>query len=281
MLAGVTYSTSDFELYRKKNIDSALTKGKVDKYFEFTEKDIDESFFRKNEKILTQKTGAGLWLWKPYFINKAFSYLQDDDYLIYSDAASFFIGDIHLLIENMEFHKQSIMVFELPLVSHQWTKSETFTFMNCFDDCYKLNNQILASFMIFKKNTFSSTFISEFLSLCTDERLICSEQYTNIENPSNFMQHRYDQSIFSILCYKYKLLTFRDPSQFGSLPWTYVTHPNVIYKPKSFINSNYPTIIVHTRRREFTLFDLLKIRVKIFLSQFKFYQNFEIKRHTL
>ena len=278
MLACVTYATSDFEKYTKKNSESALTKGKVDKLFEFTKNDMYESFFKKNSRILTQKTGAGLWLWKPYFIKRAFSCLEDNDYLIYSDAASFFIGDIHLLIRNMELHDQSIMVFELPLVSYQWTKNETFTLMNCNDDYYKLKNQILASFMIFKKTNFVSEFISEFLDLCTDERLISNEQFTETNNPIDFIQHRNDQSIFSLLCYKYKLSTFRDPSQFGILPWNYITFENTKYSPNKFINSKYPTIIIHTRATETSSFDLFKLRIKMFLSKLKFYKNFEHKR---
>ena len=53
MLAEVTYSTASYESARKYNVKMAYKKGKADKVFEYCEKDLSESFWKKNEKILS------------------------------------------------------------------------------------------------------------------------------------------------------------------------------------------------------------------------------------
>jgi hypothetical protein len=50
------------------------------------------------------------------------------------------------------------------------------------------------------------------------------------------MEHRHDQSVFSVLSKKHGLPVFRDPSQFGN---------GVL---DDFPNSTYPQLIVHSRR---------------------------------
>ena len=49
--------------------------------------DIDARFARDNHDILTQPRGCGLWLWKPYFIDRVLRELDEGDVLIYADAA--------------------------------------------------------------------------------------------------------------------------------------------------------------------------------------------------
>jgi len=61
-------------------------------------------------------------------------------------------------------------------------------------------------------------------------------------NYKEFIDHRHDQSIFSVLTKKYNLLAYRDPSQWGN-------EDIKTYKSTSF----YPQIIVSTRQRNIPL----------------------------
>ena len=74
---------------------------------------LNADFVKKNKKILSEKKGNGLYLWKPYFLNKAYRELKDGDYLIYTDAGSIFINKIQYLIDCMEREKLDMMVFSL------------------------------------------------------------------------------------------------------------------------------------------------------------------------
>lgn len=281
MIAAVTFSTDNFESIRKKNVATAISKGKVDKVFEYTLKDIDSDFFHENRSILNYKKGAGLWLWKPYFIAKALEKINDGDYLIYSDAGSYFINSVNYLINSLEQSSQDLMVFELPLISKQWTKKETFLRMEVDLDLYETRNQILANHILIKKTAYSVSFIKEFLEICCDEIAISNQQFdSTIKESEDFLAHRMDQSILSILSQKWGLSPFRDPSQYGDRPWEYLLSKEVIYKPKKHSNSNYPTIFFLTRQStNYNLFYSKEI-VKRVLSIFPFYVKWEILRRN-
>lgn len=80
------------ELYAEsqKRCSESGRKFKFDKVYEFTSKDIEENYYLKHNDILDIKRGNGLWLWKPYFIKKVLSTLNDGDILFYLDSGSFF-----------------------------------------------------------------------------------------------------------------------------------------------------------------------------------------------
>lgn len=280
MIASVVYSTDNFETMRKRNAKSAHSKGKADIVFEFTPKDIDNDFKEKNKVILSNKRGAGLWLWKPYFINKVLLLINEGDYLIYSDAGSFFVNQIKHLINALELSGQDIMVFELPLISKQWTKQETFVKMGCDKNGFEERNQIMASFLLLKKTKLSEIFIKDYLTTCCDEAAIDPRQFDlTIENPKEYLQHRADQSILSILSMKYGLKPFRDPSQLGYRPWEYIANKEVIYCPAKYENSAYPTIFLHTRK-DINYVYLFKETIKKILSRTNFYINWEMARRN-
>src|ERR1035437_5298965 len=168
MIVAVTYSTQNYELLRKHNIKTAYSKGKADVVYEYTPSDKGNEFKELFSEILNTKQGAGLWLWQPYVINKVLSFVKDNDYLIYSDAASFYVNKIQYLVDALELSGQDIMTFELPLISRQWTKRETFIQMKCDYFGFENENQILASFILIKKTDFSVKFIREYLDNCCD-----------------------------------------------------------------------------------------------------------------
>jgi len=281
MIAAVTYSTESYKSLRKQNINSAYSKGKANIVFEYTPNDIDSEFKARFNHILNDPKGAGLWLWKPYIINKALGNINDEDFLIYSDAASYYIDKIQYLVDALVLSRQDIMTFELPLISRQWTKHETFVQMRCDKKGYEDENQILASFILIKKCSFSVRFIEEYLDNCCDIVSISPNLFNkNISNPIDFISHREDQSILSILSMKYKLKPFRDPSQYGERPWEYLLSKEVIFRPKEYTNSNYPTIFYLTRKKVNHSIFSIKNLIKNILSLFPFYIKWEINRRN-
>lgn len=281
MIAAVTYSTENYELLRKQNVKSAYLKGKADIVYEYGPNDIDEEFKEQFSNILNIKQGAGLWLWKPYAINKALDVIKDGDFLVYSDAASYYINKIQYLVDALVLSGQDIMTFELPLISRQWTKFETFVQMKCDEKGYEDENQILASFILIKKSEFSVRFIKEYLENCCDLVSLSPIRFNkDILNSHDFISHREDQSILSILSMKHGLKPFRDPSQYGERPWEYLLSKEVIYKPKSYTNSDYPTVFYLTRHKVNNGIFYTKNKIKNILSLFPLYIKWEIKRRN-
>ena len=48
----------------------------------FTREDlVQTNFYQENKKILDQKTGAGYWLWKPYYILEVLKSAEENDFV--------------------------------------------------------------------------------------------------------------------------------------------------------------------------------------------------------
>lgn len=259
MLIVINYADKNFLKAQKFNTKTAYKNGKVDKVIEYSPNDIDKSFYNKHYDVLKEKRGGGYWLWKPYIILKTMNCAKEGDYIFYCDSGAYFINKVEYLTQLLELSEQDMMVFELPLMEKQWTKSFTFEYMNCNNDLFKDTNQILSGYILLKVNNSTRKFFEEFLSLCKVKEIV--SDINNSEKDEDLIAHRHDQSIFSLLCKKYNLETFRDPSQYGIRPWEYLAEGR-IYNPKVYSNSNYPQILVSQRKANIYTF-----RVKDFIKR--------------
>ena len=247
----LNYSNEKYRNSQKFNTKTGLKIGGFDKVYEFSPADIDNDFFQQTKSILNNNRGNGLWLWKPYFILKTLHLLNDNDILFYCDSGAYFVNSIDFLVDIMNKENQSIIAFELPLLERQFTKKETFIALNATN--YN-NNQILASYIMFKKDLFTINFVSKWLYYCKQEKLISPVKFNSktIEF-KDFVAHREDQSIFSILYNQSSLQKYRDISQYGDRPFEYkwVKKNNKLnewsFNPKTYINSPYPRIVNLTR----------------------------------
>jgi hypothetical protein len=120
------------------------------------------------------------------------------------------------------------------------------------------------------------------LNLCTDENLldpVSTNEQSIFNEYDDFVSHREDQSLFSILYKKNKLISFRDPSQYGDRPFEYRWVPKLkpiykewVYQPIFHHNSNYPRIINLTRGVNINNFKF-KEEIKSFLNKLNVYNE--------
>ena len=210
------FVTASTRLYRSVCNYSALCAkryGRFDKVVVYdVDTMIDESYRQHHTDILSTKRGAGLWLWKVYFIEKALrEECREGDVLFYADAASFFFRSVKPIVQKMQ---GDVFACNVPYVEEEFTKHETIELMGLNEERFTKTRQFHASFMAFKKTPFSVGFIEKWKKCCEDVRLISSDSYVGQQIP-NFIAHRNDQSIFSLLCKKYGINPSEDPSQYG------------------------------------------------------------------
>lgn len=277
MLYVINYTNEKYEVQRKYNTQTAYSKGKCDKVIEYRPQDIGD-FIKEHASVFAYQRGAGLWLWKPYIIQQTLQLLKPGDYLLYCDAGAFFVNNIEYLIRTMEKYSQSMMTFELPLLERQFTKRETFHLMGISE--YSMN-QRLTGYILLKKDAFSVAFINEWLQEMLDERKLSYKKFLpEIDEFPDFFQHRDDQSVFSLLCYKHRLPAFRDPSQFGDRPWMYARN-EYSYHPKTYGNSSYPKIIVSNRDQPPLKYRYFEKLQSILQKAGLFDQNFYFRKHHI
>lgn len=235
----LTYSDRNYENAKKFAVYMAKKFGHFDEVIAMSPSDIDKNFIEKNKNILSNKRGAGLWLWKPYIISKVLSSLNDDDYLFYADSGCFFIRNIKNIIKNMD---DDIWCCEIPLVEKEFTKRECFTKLNCIGEKYTNTPQRIATFLCVKKTSNSIHFINEWLHYCQIPELI-----SPCENIPPLISHREDQSIFSLLTKKYNINAHIQPTIEGIHPEMQIYKNATYIKQKSKINSPI-CLIVHKKK---------------------------------
>jgi hypothetical protein len=197
--------------------------------------DIDHEFYNKNRKILESPRGVGYWLWKPYFINKTLQDLNDGDLLVYSDSGSYYISSVEPLIEKIKNEDSGVLSFSLTEIEKDYTKRDTFILMDLDENEYAVTPQREATFIWLIKNDFTVSLVKEYLHYAQNENIISDLPNIHGQNHTGFIDHRHDQSIWSLLCKKYRIPPHRLISQWG------VPHKNI------YPNDMYGQITHHHR----------------------------------
>jgi hypothetical protein len=208
----------------------------------------NSDFYKENQEILDQKRGAGYWLWKPYIILEELKKIEYGDFIVYLDSAYYFLNNIEELI-NLS-HKNNGFFFDEIKDDDKtckfWTKRDCFILMDCDEDLYYNYSTVQSGLLILEKNEKVISFIKEWLRYSQDKRILTDINNTlGKQNFNEFIEHRHDQAILSLLRIKYNIDGFRNPSQWGLVSIVYKgikTSYNEAYR-----NSPYKQVLHHDK----------------------------------
>jgi len=234
----INYADGGFYEAQKLNTKSGLSVGGFDMAVQCCRQHLDPDFQERNRDILSNRTGAGRWLWKPYIVVKALREgISDGDFLFYADSGCHFINSVVPLTELCRQLPKPILLFTLhpSLLNRRYTKRDCFYYMGMDRAPYPDMTHILASYFLCQKTSFTSAFFEEWLRLAQDPRILTEAPNTcGLPDYPEFEEHRFDQSILSLLARKHELETLPDISQWGN----------------DFRLAEIPQIIQHTRHRD-------------------------------
>ena len=253
-LVAISYANEKYIKAAWLNRKCAIKVGKADRAIIYTPNDIDADFGKENKEILSSSRGNGYWLWKPYFIKKTLEQMNEGDILLYTDAATVCVDSIWKLVKAMEADGQCRMIFSLgkKRIEAAYTKRDAFILMDCDEEYISMTPQADASAILLVNNKSNQEFVDDYLEFAKDKRILTdSENEMGKENYSEFIMHRHDQSILSLLAKKRNFSFFRDSSQFGV--------PD-IYDEAVLKRSCYPQILNHHRIANAK--NLLQVKIK-------------------
>lgn len=213
----VSYATDSFK-ERQNQMPKIYEGFGIEKFFMYSPSDIDEKFFKKNKKVLSESRGAGYWLWKPYLILKTLNEVEFGDVVIYSDCGDMIYKEAFDYIKNS--FNDGFFLQHHQYTNNQYVKGDCFLLMRCWDNYYANANHLEAGFCGFIKSEKTIKFVKEWLKHCSNFEIISDG---NVHGPNfpGFIDHRHDQSILSLLAIKHKIKT------------------NDIRNSQSFIKYNY------------------------------------------
>jgi glutaredoxin-related protein len=174
---------------------------------EYLQKD-SEFWNNHGDFINKNKRGYGYWLWKSYIIKKTMENMNDDDILLYLDCGcELGLDKKDKLLECINIVKTDKIVGTLTgRVEKEWNKMDLVVKLNMNTANYLNTIQRQAGANLFLLCSETRSFVNEWYELSCDYHNI--DDTPSIEkNLDVFIEHRHDQSIFSLLTKKYNIFS--------------------------------------------------------------------------
>ena len=166
-----------------------------------------------------KKSGYGYAYWKPLIINNFLKRMNENDILNYSDVGCHYningIERLNYYIQKVKESDKGILAFQYnplkeydnenfdfpDIKEYRYTKADLFEFFNVYKDKKITHtNQFWSGNIFFRKNSFTLSFVHKWFDVF-EKRFDLVEDTTSIlDNFEDFDHHKYDQSVFSILC---------------------------------------------------------------------------------
>ena len=209
MLYFLVYNDNTHNQYLHELLQSVKIYGKQFEIIVFDKKDIDNAFIEKNKYILNCSRGGGYWLWKPYIINETLKKINDNDILFYLDSKYYFIEDFTNLYSEYMKNNDLLVWKNKPngqvWYMKNWCKMDVINKYNMFDKIFNENAEdCWGGALVLKKNKNTIKYIQEWLDMsCIYEDI--TDTQSKMGNSDIFCEHRHDQSLLSIILYKYNI----------------------------------------------------------------------------
>jgi hypothetical protein len=199
----VTFANDNFKKTRERIINEAKNMNIFDTVNPFNENSIEIEDFIKEHKnfILNNKRGYGYYIWKPKILIETFKKIKYNDIVIYSDSGCELNKEgIDRLKEYINMAKiNDLVVFSLRYKENQYTKKDLLLELDCDNYCSS-KNQIMSGVFIIRKCKRMENFLNRWLELSLKNNFnLISDSNSLHDNSNNFIEHRHDQSIFSVL----------------------------------------------------------------------------------
>jgi len=176
-----------------------------DQYFGYSDKDLknDNDFWIKHSNfILSNARGYGYWIWKPYLIMKKLEEMNDNDILVYADSGCEIMNSKKPAMEKLfEQVKTDLLIGSYAQVEYKYTKKDLIVHLNMDNPEYINTLQHAATTICILKCPKTIQFVKEWYELCCNYSLLNDSPSVN-KNHDEFIEHRHDQSIFSLLTKK-------------------------------------------------------------------------------
>lgn len=174
-------------------------------------------FFQQHHEILSQPHGAGYWLWKPYYVAQVLQEAAPDDIVVYTDAAIEFVADVRPLVEICQSGPGPLLFQTHDHANSAWTKRDCFVAMDCDTPRFHSAQQVMGGLQFYRRCSASIEFVDSLLRYCCHKNLLTdAPNECGLPNYPDFITHRHDQSILSLLAEKWGLTIYRAPTQYGN-----------------------------------------------------------------
>ena len=202
-----------------------------------TEIDLESNFrTRFKSKLVKGSRGYGFWSWKPQVVLQTLNKMKEGDVLLYCDVGCHLtdqgLDRLDELFKKTASNESGILGFELgktvnssfnmehsnAFLERNWTKADVFQHFNLLNDVeFQTRNQTMATIFFMRKCEGTVAMTTYFIEMIANNFDLITDKESAIPNFHGFIEHRHDQSLFSLLFYKNKADIFPDILVYPSL----------------------------------------------------------------
>lgn len=182
----------------------------------FTEHDLSAEFTSRMGRYLTPSCrGFGYWSWKPWAIHHVLQEMEEGDRLLYLDAGCHINANgterFREYVNMLDRDSRGMLVFTNGQPEYKWTKGDIFRHFGVSQEDGHITHtqQIAGGHVFLKKNPLTESLIRDWLHVFYDHLHLADNTPSASPNLPGFVENRYDQSIFSILCKLRGITTLR------------------------------------------------------------------------
>jgi len=160
--------------------------------------------FKEKVKNLDHTRGYGYWFWKPYCVLKTLETLSENEILIWADAGCSInpLGKkrLNFYLDMLEQDSKIMLGFTMANTI-QWTKRDLYVYTNTDYEFYHNSPLTIATIHFWKRTDETIDFLNHWYELALIDHLIDDSESIE-KNYDQYIEHRHDQSILSLLCLK-------------------------------------------------------------------------------
>ena len=167
---------------------------------------LSQTFVNKFSHVMNRVRGGGYWIWKPYIIQQQLAKMNENDFLVYCDAGCTVNKKgqqkFLQLVDKVNSSSYGIIGYDLMVhPEHKWTNERVFQHFKVAmdDDSIRKTSQIMASIIVLKKCFHTVMLIDKWCDTIDEDALLFTDEYNKETENSEFVDHRHDQSVFSVI----------------------------------------------------------------------------------
>ena len=172
----------------------------------------DPEFWGKHKDFIEQNSsegsrGYGYYIWKSYIIKKSMENMNDGDIIMYVDAGSTMTKDRKNIISAFNIVKKDYILGTVARsIEKQYNKMDLIILLGMKNSKHLETQQRQAGAEMFLICDKTRKLVIEWYNICCNYHII--DDSPSIEpNLPDFIEHRHDQSVFSLLTKKYNLFS--------------------------------------------------------------------------
>ncbi|NQX37646.1 hypothetical protein SAMN05421820_103359 [Pedobacter steynii] len=215
----ISYGDFRYETQREFFRETAVSSSFFDDVTIFSNEDMTSEFLTEFYDILNH-TDRGSFAWKPYFVKRTLDEIEENDILVYCDAGcminSWGKERFNQYIEKLIASETGILAFEINHKEYEYTKKEVFEYFNS-TEVVTHSKQVIGTIFLVRKCTHSVSLVNRWYHVLQDNpKLFTDELNQELQDPG-FINHRHDQSIWSIILKTYGADILSDETHFKDL----------------------------------------------------------------